>query len=281
MTTRELTDRLQRHYIKPSDPLPGGVFIPECGWNGSTGRRCDALYVGFTSTSGQILVGHEVKVSRADWRHELDQIHKAEAWESQCHEWWVVAPSTEIVPAAELPPGWGLMVPGKSKVRMDKVVRAHTHRDRVPSWAAVRSIMARQDTLRAQAIADFQREIQEKVRAGIDAELTRRVQARRERGHVGIDDLSDTDRKRLDAAAAIEEKHGINLRSWALHGDDAAVTPDQFALAVKLSKQIDRFPQAYAAAGFLRYLDDLARAAKGLDAMVNDLTNGRALGGAA
>lgn len=35
LTTRELLDRLQRHYIKPGAPLPGGIFLPEVSWNGS------------------------------------------------------------------------------------------------------------------------------------------------------------------------------------------------------------------------------------------------------
>lgn len=280
MNTGELMARLERHYIKPSDPLPGGVFIPECGWNGGgTGRRCDALYVGFTGTSGRILVGHEVKVSRADWRHELDQLHKAEVWADQCHEWWVVAPSIDIVPPAELPAGWGLMVPGKSKVRLDKVVRAVTHHDRKPSWAAVRSVMSRQDTLRAEAILRFQREIQDQVRAGVDAEMTRRAQARRDRGHVGLGDLSDTDRQRLEAAAAIEDKHGLKLRMWGR--DEDSVTPAQFALAVKIAKQIERFPQRWAAANFLKYLGDVERAARDLDRMLADLDKGLTMGGAA
>lgn len=86
--TRELLDRLQRHYIKPGEPLPGGVFLPEVGWNGGTGGRgtfgtggtCDAIYIGFTTTSGRVLVGHELKVSRADWVKELNSPGNAFIW---------------------------------------------------------------------------------------------------------------------------------------------------------------------------------------------------------
>lgn len=151
--TVALLERLQRHYIKPGESLPGGVFLPEVGWNGQGGyRRCDALYVGFTTTSGRILVGHELKVSRADWLNELNKPGKADAWADACHQWWLVVSDPMIVRDGELPAGWGLMSPGKSKTRMHVQVAAETKRDHHPPWVAVRSIIARQDTLRAQAI---------------------------------------------------------------------------------------------------------------------------------
>lgn len=172
LTTPELLTRLQRHYIKPGEPLPGGVFLPEVGWNGQGGSsRCDALYVGFTTTSGRILVGHELKVSRADWVHELDQPGKSDEWADQCHEWWLVVGDPAIVRPGELPAGWGLMVPGRSKTRMEiehKPDRKPAQHQ--PGWHAVRSIMARYDTLRASAISD--------VRAGARDEASKGMAAR-------------------------------------------------------------------------------------------------------
>ena len=152
MNTGELRERLQRHYIKPGQDLPGGIFLPEVGWNGSYGGGCDAIYVGFTSTSGRILVGHELKTSRADWLRELNQPGKADKWCDECHQFWLVVPDREIVHEGELPVDWGLMSPGPSKTRMLVHVKASTKLNHTPSWTAVRSIMARQDTLRAQAI---------------------------------------------------------------------------------------------------------------------------------
>jgi|GEM_PF-3678433 len=150
--TADLMGRLRRHYIKPGAPLPGGVFLPEVGWNGGThSTRCDALYVGFTGTSGRLLVGHEVKASRSDWLNELNKPGKADAWADQCHEWWLVT-VPGVVQEGELPDGWGLMVPGRSTTRMKVVTPARRHPERTPSWAATRSIIARQDTLRAEAI---------------------------------------------------------------------------------------------------------------------------------
>lgn len=175
--TQDLMARLKRHYIKPGQPFAGGVFIPECGLNGQTARRCDALYVGFTSTSGRLLVGHEVKASRADWLHELDQISKADLWADQCHEWWLVA-APGVVHDGELPAGWGLLLPGRSTTRMDIKVRATRHVDRQPSWLIVRSLIARMDTLTVARIAEESRAAEEKRRERYD-ELIRQERERR------------------------------------------------------------------------------------------------------
>lgn len=171
--TQDLMARLQRHYIRPGQDLPGGVFLPEVGENGGwgSGRRCDAIYVGFTSTSGRLLIGHEVKASRTDWLNELSNLSKADTWADQCHEWWLVT-APGVVKDGELPAGWGLMLPGTSKTRMSIHTRALRHTGRRPSWDAVRSIIARQDTLRAQAIGQGAT----KARADIETEIARRVE---------------------------------------------------------------------------------------------------------
>jgi hypothetical protein len=175
--TADLMARLERHYIKPGAPLPGGVFVPEVGQNGSwgAGRRCDAIYVGFTSSSGRLLVGHEVKASRADWLHELAQPGKADTWADQCHEWWLVT-APGVVHDGELPAGWGHMVPSASRTRMRVVTRARRKPDsHKPAWDAVRSVLARQDTLRAQTIADQVQRSKDRLRADHERSVQARV----------------------------------------------------------------------------------------------------------
>lgn len=177
--TADLLARLRRHYIKPGAPLPGGVFLPEVGWNGAVHPgRADALYVGLTGSSGRLLVGHEIKVSRADWLRELAKPGKADAWADQCHEWWIVT-LPGVIQDGELPDGWGLMLPGTSRTRMKVVTAARRHADRTPSWDAMRSIVSRQDSLRAQAIEDGRRkaviDAREKYDADVDLAVQRRV----------------------------------------------------------------------------------------------------------
>lgn len=181
MTTAELLARLQRHYIKPGENLPGGIFVPEVSANGSwgAGRRCDALYVGFTSSSGRILVGHELKISRADWLHELDDREKADQWADQCHEWWLVVSDPTIVRDGELPAGWGLMAPGRSKTRLDILHKPDRRpREHQPSWDTVRAILARQDTLRAQAISNIRLKASDDARRDLNQRVESEVQAR-------------------------------------------------------------------------------------------------------
>lgn len=180
--TATLLALLQRHYIKPGLNMPGGVFLPEVGQNGGwgAGSRCDAVYAGFTSSSGRILIGHELKISRADWLNELNKPGKADAWADECHEWWLVVNDPAVVHDGELPADWGLMSPGRSKTRMTVHTRAVRKDPRVhrPSWDAVRSVLARQDTLRAQAIEAASN----KARQDAWADVDRRVQDGIERG---------------------------------------------------------------------------------------------------
>ncbi|OBC14075.1 hypothetical protein A5784_30705 [Mycobacterium sp. 852013-50091_SCH5140682] len=181
--TSDLLAQLERHYIKPSAPMPGGVFLPEVGQNGGwgSGSRADAVYVGFTSSSGRILIGHELKISRSDWLNELNKPGKADAWADECHEWWLVVNDPAIVHEHELPAGWGLMSPSpRSKNRMQVHTPAVRKDPRVhrPAWNAVRSIMARQDTLRAQAAEALRRAAREDARRDFDKQVAAAVDRR-------------------------------------------------------------------------------------------------------
>lgn len=230
-TTKSLLQLLERHYIKPG-PFPGGVFVPECGINGSGSQsRADALYVGFTSTSGRLLVGHEIKVSRADWRKELDTAGKADFWADNCHQWFIVAPGPEIVPKEEVPAGWGLMYPSpRTKTRMQIVLRPDTHKDRVPSWDAVRSILGRLDTLRATRDESYRRQLDERLRKEIEQRVADRLATTRAgRG------LTRADQDRLASLDRIEEVLGKKIDRFGFHATGDAIGPDLAAAALRLA----------------------------------------------
>jgi hypothetical protein len=155
MNAGELTTRLQRHYIKPGSALPGGVFMVEVQSPGSSygtgGRRIDALYIGFTRSRGHTIEGHELKVSRSDWLHELDQADKAESWWKHCHRWWVVVPDHNVVKEEELPNGWGLMIPSaRTTTRMDIVVKAALREPHV-TFGLLLEVAKKLDTMRVDA----------------------------------------------------------------------------------------------------------------------------------
>lgn len=265
-STKVLLQLLERHYIKPG-PMPGGVFVPECGVNGGfgAGSRADALYVGFTSSSGRLLIGHELKVSRADWRKELDTAGKADFWADNCHAWYVVAPGPEIVPKDEVPHGWGLLYPSsRSKTRMQVVVKAEVHADRTPDWTATRSLMARLDTLQRQQANETRQEALADARATADAELARRAES--------LTEMTPEQRGRLTTLDRLEELIGQPVTYWH---DEQGIDVDVLAAAIRLTETAkalnvtrgDRYSAARlrdAANGLLAGLDQYAEASRAL-----------------
>lgn len=248
LRTHELMARLRRHYIAPSG-MPGGVFVPECGKNGAWGAssRCDALYAGFTSTSGRILIGHEVKVSRADWLHELKQLEKADEWADQCHAWYLVVAEPGIVHDGELPNGWGLMAPtSKTRTRLTILTPARIHADRNPSWDAVRSMMARLDTLQAAAVAEHWKVAQ----ADINAQVEQRLAAR------PLPVTSPEDQHRLRRVDELEASLGITVSDWDAT-DRLFIQPSRLAQAVKLLEALEQAGHSYQGLG--RLADQLAK----------------------
>lgn len=77
----------------------------------SASRSCDFIAMDTWESGPVRLIGHEVKVSRSDWVHELKQPEKAEAFIRHVAEWWLVVPDRRIVRDGELPQGWGLLAP--------------------------------------------------------------------------------------------------------------------------------------------------------------------------
>lgn len=187
--TADLFGRLRRHYIKPGEVLPGGVFVTEVSRVGNGGRRADAIYAGFTSASGRRLVGHEVKATRSDWLAELAKTGKADTWADACHAWYVVAPDTDVVRLEELPPEWGLLVPGAStRTRMTVAKPAVVHPDREPPWWATLAVLAKADSARAGAVLDARQRAQDEARRDVEARVAEEL-ARRGRQAPDVDAL--------------------------------------------------------------------------------------------
>lgn len=125
-TAGDVLDMLRRHYL-PEGRQPGGIFAPEIqSYDGA--RRADLIWLGVTSGSGRRLIGHEIKVTRADVLAELADPTKSDPWQRFCHEWWLVVADQTLVEGLELPPTWGVMAPpsGRRKRSMTIVNKAPT-----------------------------------------------------------------------------------------------------------------------------------------------------------
>lgn len=112
ITANDLVERLEARY-----PEPQWLTFAEVrdgpGWNR---RTCDFVALNAWESGAQRLVICETKVSRTDWRRELEDLNKSARFRAMAHEWWIVAPS-KVVPVEELPPGWGLMESWGDKLR--------------------------------------------------------------------------------------------------------------------------------------------------------------------
>lgn len=111
-TERQMLDYLHQRYAQTN---PGNGPRYACAEHvknqaGFDARRCaDFIAVDCWPTGGIELHGHEVKVSRSDWLHELKDPTKAEAFTRYMDRWWLVVPDASIVKPGELPDGWGLL----------------------------------------------------------------------------------------------------------------------------------------------------------------------------
>lgn len=71
-------------------------------------RRIDLWAQGVWPSKGHLGVAVEVKVSRSDFRRELDDPTKRAPWENLASECWFAAPAG-VIPLQEIPEGWGLI----------------------------------------------------------------------------------------------------------------------------------------------------------------------------
>lgn len=111
-TERHMLDLLHRRYSQtnPGNGPRYAVAEHVKSHAGFDARRCaDFIAIDCWPTKGLELHGHEVKVSRSDWLHELKDPSKAEAFKRHMDRWWLVVPDAKIVKDGELPEGWGLL----------------------------------------------------------------------------------------------------------------------------------------------------------------------------
>jgi hypothetical protein len=205
ISTPQLLEALHTHYIKPEDRLSqagaGAVFLTEVTAPNST-RRADAVYLGLWQSrgAGEIDVC-ELKTSRSDWRRELDNPAKAEAWWPYSTRFWVVAPSTDVVPAEEVPDGWGLMIPNP-RGRRFKVITKPAARTPELTMGLLLTLLKNTETTRTNTMRQLEHRMQQE-------HWNREQQLRRE-----LTSKNDPEiKRRVDALEELEKNLGIQIGS--------------------------------------------------------------------
>jgi hypothetical protein len=166
--TTGLLEGLRNHFVKPDDPDPGAVCLTEVTSPNGT-RRADLVHIGLWSSRGAGRIDVcEVKASRADWLRELKQPAKAEAWWPHSSTYSLVVPHESLVRDGELPPGWGLMVPGSRSRRFKVVVKPQ---ERTPTLTVplLVTVLKCTETTRKNAVAQETRRLYQKHRLEMDA----------------------------------------------------------------------------------------------------------------
>lgn len=117
MTSADVIAALRLRY-----PPPAYAFLEEVanGTGGYNSNRADALVMSLWPSRGLFLYGFEVKVSKQDWKRELERPAKAEAIAKYCDSWFIAAPKGLIL-VADVPLAWGLIeVDDKARTRIVK-----------------------------------------------------------------------------------------------------------------------------------------------------------------
>jgi hypothetical protein len=208
MTTPELNDLLHAHFIRPEDRLnragAGAVYLTEVTAPGNSGRRADAVHIGLWQSRGAGRIDVcELKVSRSDFRRELDKPQKAEAWWPYSTTFSIVSPGVDITPPDELPTGWGLMVPNPRGGRRFKTIVKPAEREPTLTIGLLMTLLKNTETTRVTDLRMQETQMRE--------QHYRQVQeVRRERGMVSPKDV-----KRLDLLERLEKAMDLELGEYA------------------------------------------------------------------
>lgn len=108
-TSGDMLTMLRRHYLPEGRP-PGGIFAPEIG-SPCGSRRADLIWLSTTIAGKREMVGHEIKVSRADVQVELRDPSKADPWAQYCDRWWLAVSDPALIDGLAIPEPWGIMAP--------------------------------------------------------------------------------------------------------------------------------------------------------------------------
>jgi len=173
-------------------------------------RQCDYLAIHTWKSRGVQLVGHEIKVSMADWKRELEDPDKAEMFAQYCRRWWVVMPSdiaSKVKP--EIPPSWGLMSVS-DKGRVTETVKAPARKPKaVPElwWIGWMSQLDRRN----------KRGVSDAIRSAVAEQLGKERQTIDDRVQAQVDRRMSRVESALAMVDMVKEETGLDLYNVLTH----------------------------------------------------------------
>ncbi|MFI0453708.1 hypothetical protein [Actinomadura sp. 6N118] len=220
--TAALLAAVRGHYQVCRDAATSPDLLVEQVAAPGSERRCDLLRIGVWPSRGQHIDVHEIKASRSDWRRELNDPGKADAWWPYCHRFWIVAP-LGLIRVDELPDGWGLMAPparGRRKCRI------------------IHPANVKEPKLSPQLLVEIARRIDNRWTTELDKQNQRHARALREavdrdRAARAEQGLTPEIQHRLALLDRLEQALGLTLHEYAFGGRAlATATPEQAAAAL-------------------------------------------------
>ena len=262
MTAAHIINALAAKYKAPEY-----AFLTEVrnsvGFSGKV-RTADAMAMSLWPSRGLYMTGFEVKVSRADWKKELEQPEKAEELAQFCKMWFIACPD-KMIDKDEVPPGWGL-IHVKEDGGLRYVKPAPEHEAIEPSWMLFASLMRDvTETWVPQSLVDQRVEAAVKERIGrrIETEGYEMKEAKRQmekmraniaafeaESGIKIDRYSDYFNKEIGAAvAAFRRWHGVpheELRQIAERVNKLSHEINGVAQVIKDSEHLASTPTPHA-----------------------------------
>lgn len=207
---------MRERYCAPEYAL---MFEVGSGTGSNNRGWADAIAMSLYPSRGLVIHGFEFKVSRGDWKRELNNPDKAEKIAKYCDFWWIVAPDG-VVPADELPVNWGHILFKDGKLRTAKAAPQLQPQEIGRSFLA--AIMRR--------MHDVDRE-------EIDAALAKNNEEWRAKANEMIESdrkIGRHDYERLKGRCdEIEKTTGIKLDDWTPSAEIAAAI--RFAMKADLN----------------------------------------------
>lgn len=123
MRTGELTHKIFAYYGTKEGSNSGKYIVltqvrAATGWDDPS--TADVMVMGNWPSSGNELMGFEVKVSRSDWLNEVKNAEKCAPTKKYCNRWWLVIADETMVKEGELPEDWGMMAIVNNKIKVIK-----------------------------------------------------------------------------------------------------------------------------------------------------------------